>query len=145
MFSSEVLHSFFFVFCQGIKLFSTESYLHVYMQFLERVFEESPNFIRLSSIFLMNLYSSPVSAHARASLCHVQCNTKHFQGKVYFQFSCYTIFFANHVWRFIRKKCLSFNFDISIWSYWNFSVIQETIASALGEGFSENSKRSEHQ
>ena len=43
----------------------------------------------------------------------------------------------------ITSEANDFKFDISISNSWNFSAVQETVASALDKEFSESSKRFE--
>ena len=90
--------------------------------------------IRISSAF----QSSPVSAHASVSLWHMQSILNIFKAKFVFNLVA-TPFFLPTM-NDASSETNAFKFDISILSSWNFSVIQGTIASALGGEFSENSK-----
>ena len=123
---------FLFIFCQRIKLFHAESYLHVYIQYLGRVFEECrklyQNFFHISYEFIIIAY-----------VCTCKCKSlvytmiiKHFRGNACFCLGCYTILFANHDWRSIRDKCrlvwylkfLSYTWDYSDdvgWRTWTIN------------------------
>ena len=120
-----------FLFCQRTKLVSTESYLHVYMQSLGRVLKNLQSSIEISSAFLMNLYLSPVSAHASASLWYMQWILNILKAKFVFNLVATLLFLPTM--NDGSSETNAFKCNISILGSWNFSVIQETIAFALRE------------